>query len=122
MSTWRIRALALAADAVAVVVFAAIGRANHDRPDDLLGLFSTAGPFVAGLVAAWVLPVVRADPQGLRAGLVVWGGTTVLGLALRAGFTGQLPPTFVAVTAAALAVLLLGWRGVTSGVAYLATR
>jgi hypothetical protein len=122
MSTWRIRALALTADAVAVVVFAAIGRANHDRPDDLLGLLSTAGPFLAGLVVAWILPVVRAHPQGLRAGFVVWGGTAVLGLALRAAFTGQLPPTFVAVTGGALAVLLLGWRGLTSCVAYLATR
>jgi hypothetical protein len=122
MSSRRIPALAFAADVVAVVVFAAVGRMSHDRPDDLLGLLGTAAPFLVGLVVAWVVPVVRAHPLGLRAGLVVWGATAVLGLALRAGFTGQLPATFVVVTLIALGVLLLGWRGLTHAVAYVAGR
>lgn len=109
----RIPALALAADLVAVVVFAAIGRLNHAEPADLLGLAATAAPFAVGAAAAWATPVVRADPSGLRAGAVVLGGTVVVGLLLRLGFTGRLPPSFAVVATIALAVLLLGWRGLS---------
>ncbi|OLT11218.1 hypothetical protein BJF78_27355 [Pseudonocardia sp. CNS-139] len=122
MSSRRITALALAADVVAVVVFAAIGRMSHARPDDLLGLLGTAAPFLAGLAVAWAVPVVRAHPQGLRAGLVAWAGAGVLGLGLRFAFTGELPPTFVAVTLVSLGVLVLGWRGLTAGLTALAAR
>ncbi|MBW0132781.1 DUF3054 domain-containing protein [Pseudonocardia abyssalis] len=106
----RIPALALAADLVAVVVFAAIGRLSHAEPGDVWGLLVTLAPFAAGVVAAWATPVVRADPSGLRAGGVVLAGAVVVGLALRAGFTGSLPLGFAIVTAVSLAVLLLGWR------------
>lgn len=114
MSPGRIPRLALAADVVAVVVFAAVGRLTHERGDgvgELLGLLATAAPFLAGLAAAWATPVVRAAPAGLRAGVVVLAGTVVVGLLLRAAFTGRLPPSFALVTALTLAVLLLGWRG-----------
>ena len=122
MSSRRIPALALAADVVAVVVFAAVGRMSHQRPDDLVGLLGTAAPFLVGLALAWVVPLVRANPLGLRAGLVAWAGAVVLGLALRAAFTGQLPWTFALVTAISLAVLLLGWRGLTAAVSSVVRR
>lgn len=109
----RIPALALAADLVAVLAFAAIGRLSHAEPGDLLGLAATAAPFAVGAAAAWATPVVRADPAGLRAGAVVLAGSVVLGLLLRLGFTGALPPTFAVVTTLSLAVLLLGWRGLS---------
>jgi hypothetical protein len=114
VSPGRIPRLALAADVVAVVVFAAVGRLTHERGDgvgELLGLLATAAPFLAGLAAAWATPVVRAAPAGLRAGGAVLAGTVVVGLLLRAAFTGRLPPSFALVTALTLAVLLLGWRG-----------
>ena len=115
----RIATLALTADVVAVIVFAAIGRLSHDRPDDLLGLLGTAAPFLVGLGAAWALPIVRAHPIGLRAGLVVWGVTVVLGLLLRAGFTGHLPPpSFAVITLVSLGVLLLGWRSISAAVSH----
>lgn len=113
----RIPALALAADLVAVVVFAAVGRVNHAESGDLWGLLVTLAPFAAGVVAAWATPVVRADPSGLRAGAVVLAGAVVVGLALRAGFTGRLPLSFAVVTALSLAVLLLGWRALSLVVA-----
>jgi hypothetical protein len=122
MSSRRVLALALAADLVAVVVFAAVGRMTHARPDDLLGLAGTAAPFAIGVVVAWVTPVVRAQPLGLRAGLVAWAGAAVLGLALRAAFTGQLPVSFAVVATLSLGVLLLGWRGATAAVAYVGRR
>lgn len=117
MPSHRIPALALAADVVAVVVFAAIGRLNHAESGDLAGLLGTVAPFAVGLAAAWATPVVRADPSGLRAGVAVLAGTAVLGLALRFAFTGSVPPSFAVVTVVSLAVLMLGWRALSSVVA-----
>lgn len=113
MSPSRIPALALAADVVAVVVFAAVGRVSHAEADNLLGLLGTVAPFLVGLLAAWATPVVRARPSGMRAGAVALAGTAVIGLALRAAFLERLPLSFAIVALVALAVLLLGWRGLS---------
>ncbi len=114
--------LALAADVVAVVVFAAAGRASHASAGDLLGLLGTAAPFLVGLAVAWATPWVRSRPTGLKAGAVALAGTAVLGLALRAAFTGRLPLGFAIVTIVSLAVLLLGWRGLAAVVSRVAAR
>lgn len=117
----RIPALALGADVVAVIVFAAIGRASHAEPLDIFGFVATVAPFLVGLGAAWATPVVRANPAGLRAGAAVLAGTVLLGLALRAGFTGRLPLSFAMITITSLGVLLIGWRGLSLVVARRAT-
>jgi hypothetical protein len=109
----RVPALALVADGVAVVVFAAIGRINHAESADLFGLLATASPFLVGLAAAWATPVVRADPAGVRAGAAALAGTVVVGLLLRLAFTGDLPFSFAVVTTVSLAVLMLGWRALS---------
>ncbi|GAA5130403.1 DUF3054 domain-containing protein [Pseudonocardia adelaidensis] len=116
MSPRRIPALAIVADVVAVVVFAAIGRMSHAEPDDVLGLLATAAPFLVGVAAMWVTPVVRANPIGIGATLTVWAGTVVIGLLVRAGFTWSLPLSFAVVTAVALGVLLMGWRALSAAV------
>jgi hypothetical protein len=113
----RIPVLALAADLVAVLVFAAVGRASHEESGSVLGLLGTAAPFVVGVVAAWASPVVRARPAGFTAGAVVVAGAAGLGLLLRWAFTGRLPLSFAVVAVVALAVLLLGWRGLSAAVA-----
>ncbi|MGE0297708.1 DUF3054 domain-containing protein [Pseudonocardia sp.] len=113
----RIPVLALAADAVAVVVFAAVGRSTHAEPGDLLGLLTAAAPFLVAVLASRAFPPVRLAPTSLRAGLVVVGVTAAGGLLLRAAVTGRLPLTFVLVATASLAVLLLGWRGLSALVA-----
>ena len=117
----RVALLAGAADAVAVVVFAAVGRLSHGEADDLLGLIGTAAPFGVGLVAAWATPVVRREPASLRAGAVAVVCTAGIGLLLRAGFTGRLPLSFAIVATVSLAVLLLGWRGLAALVSRTAT-
>jgi len=121
-SSSRITLLAAAADAVAVVVFAAVGRLSHGEPDDLLGLVGTAAPFAIGLMAAWATPVVRRDPAAWRAGLVAVVCTAGIGLLLRAGFIGRLPLSFAVVATLSLAVLLLGWRGLAALVSRTAHR
>jgi hypothetical protein len=118
----RITLLAAAADAVAVVVFAAVGRLSHGEADDLLGLVGTVAPFGVGLVAAWTTPVVRRDPASWRAGAVAVVCTVGVGLLLRAGFTGRLPLSFAVVATISVAVLLLGWRGLAAVVSRTAHR
>jgi hypothetical protein len=113
MTHSRIPALAFAADVVAVIVFAAVGRASHAESGDILGLLATLAPFVVGLGAAWATPIVRAQPPGLRAGLVVLVGTAAIGLLLRFAFTGRLPLSFAVVTVVSLGVLVLGWRALS---------
>ena len=118
MSRSRIPALAFTADVVAVIVFAAVGRASHDESADVLGLLATAAPFGVGLAAAWLTPLVRARPAGLAAGLVVMVGTAGIGFLLRLAFLGRLPLSFVVVATCTLGVLLLGWRGLSALVAH----
>jgi hypothetical protein len=118
----RIPLLAAAADAVAVVVFAAVGRLSHGEPDDLLGLAGTVAPFAVGLVAAWATPAVRREPAGWRAGAVAVVCVAGIGLLLRAGFTGRLPLSFAVVATVSLAVLLLGWRALAALVSRTAHR
>ncbi|HWM57673.1 MAG TPA: DUF3054 domain-containing protein [Pseudonocardia sp.] len=122
MPSTRIAALALGADAVAVVVFAAIGRTAHAESGDLLGLLGTAAPFLIGLGAAWATPMVRAHPAGLRAGAVVVAGSALIGLVVRAGFTGSLPLVFALIAMTSLAVLMLGWRALSLAVAHRAAQ
>jgi hypothetical protein len=105
-----------------VIVFAAVGRASHGESDGLLGLLATVAPFAAGLLVAWATPLVRSHPAGLRAGAVVLAGTVVIGLALRAAFTGRLPLSFAVVTVVVLGVLLLGWRGLALLVSHRASQ
>jgi hypothetical protein len=114
VSRSRLPLLVLVADLVAVIVFAAIGRASHGE-DGLGGLLVTAAPFLVAALAAWATPWARADPVSVRAGVLTVGVTAVLGLLLRWGFSGHLPPwTFVLVTIGSLALLMLGWRAVAA--------
>lgn len=117
MHPGRIPALALTADLVAVVVFAALGRISHAEPDGLTGLLGTALPFLVGAGAAWATPWARAEPASLRAGAVVLAGTVLVGCLLRWAFLGRLPAPFAVVAAVSLGVLLLGWRALAVAVA-----
>jgi hypothetical protein len=109
----RIPLLAVAADVVAVFVFAGVGRADHAEAFAITGVLATAGPFLIGLAAAWVTPYVRSDPASLGSGVAVLAGTALVGFALRAVLLGRLPISFVLVATVSLAVLLVGWRGLS---------
>ncbi|GLZ45047.1 hypothetical protein Acsp06_12320 [Actinomycetospora sp. NBRC 106375] len=97
-------------DAVAVVAFAALGRASH--AEDLAGTLLTAAPFVAGAAVGTLAGRTWRDPLAWGSGLVVWAGAVVVGLPLRAAFTGRLPVSFAIVATVSLGVLLLGWRAI----------
>jgi hypothetical protein len=106
----RRRAAWIALDAVAVVAFAALGRASH--AEDLSGTLLTAAPFVAGAAVGTLAARTWRDPLAWRSGLAVWVGAVVVGLALRAVVTGRLPLSFAIVATVALGVLVLGWRAI----------
>ena len=114
--------VAIVADLAAVLVFAATGRRTHAHPEALLGLLSTAGPFLRGLVIAWVLARAWRRPLDLRTGLVVWPVTVAVGLAVRAGLTDRLPLSFAVVVVLVLGVLLLGWRAMIAAAGVLPGR
>jgi len=100
----------IALDAVAVVAFAALGRASH--AEDLTGTLVTAAPFAAGAVVGTLAARTWRDPAAWRSGLAVWAGAVVIGLPLRAAVTGRLPLSFAIVATTALGVLVLGWRAI----------
>lgn len=123
MSARRTAVLAGCADAALILVFAAIGRDAHQRGDVLVGVFSTAWPFLVGAALSWLaLRVWRAPLALWPAGVGVWLGAVTIGMLLRAA-TGQtvvLP--FVVVALLSLGLLLLGYRLLAAGVRRLTTR
>lgn len=108
----RSRPAPLLLDAVAVIVFAAIGRESHAEGVAVLGVLEVAAPFLVGAAVAAAAGRTWRDPLAWSAGLATWAGAAVLGLALRAALLGRLPVSFAVVATVALGVLILGWRGV----------
>ncbi|KHL03427.1 membrane protein [Sinomonas humi] len=107
----RTTVLALAGDVVVVLVFAAMGRGFHGEANPVVGVLSTAWPFLVGAAAGWALPTVRRRPTALwPSGVSVWLGAYVIGMVLRA-LTGQgLAVTFLIVALCFLGLFILGWR------------
>ena len=103
---------ALLADVVCVLIFTAVGRASHAEGISLPGLAQTAWPFLVGCLAGSGVAALRHRPRSLGSGLLVWSGTVLLGLLLRAATGGGVVFSFVVVTAVVLAAFLLGWRAV----------
>lgn len=104
--------MAFAVDAVLVVGFAAVGRASHVEDNPVLGALATAWPFLVGTVVGWLVvrTLRRAWPLEVGPGVTVWFATLVFGMLLRRVVGEGTAPAFVAVAAATLALLLLGWR------------
>ena len=105
---------AAALDAGAIVVFAAVGRANHD--EGILGrggsgLANTVWPFLAGAAVGWVIAKGWTKPCAWRpTGVIVWASTLVGGMLLRLASGQGVRVSFVIVAAVVLAVFLIGWR------------
>jgi hypothetical protein len=103
--------IALVGDAVAVVLFATIGRANHHESTGGHGVWHTAWPFLLGAaLGLGVSALARISPTSIRAGVRVWVWTVVIGLVVRSATGGGTPPAFVVVAAIVLGAFLVGWR------------
>lgn len=106
----------IAGDVVAVLAFAAIGRASHAEGITLSGLAHTAWPFLVGLAVGWIV-ILAARLRGEQvwpAGVVVWGSTVVIGLALRGLSGAGLSGLFPVIAGISLAVVLLAPRAIAS--------
>ncbi|HET7068511.1 MAG TPA: DUF3054 domain-containing protein [Nocardioides sp.] len=102
---------AVAADAVAVLVFVVIGRANHGESTGAQGVWHTAWPFLLGAALGLALTAYsKVTPTAIRAGVRVWVWTVVIGLVVRSATGGGTAPAFVVVAIVVLGVLLVGWR------------
>jgi hypothetical protein len=103
-------AAAAVSDALLILIFAAIGRDAHVRPDVISGVFLTAWPFLAGAALGWLAARAWRRPLSISAGVAIWLGAVGGGMALRA-ITGQtvvLP--FVIVALLSLGLFLVGYR------------
>lgn len=104
----------LVVDAVLVLAFAVIGRASHGSELSLAGIAQTAWPFLIAVIVGSLAADRFGRGSWWRSGLIVWVVTVALGVALRliGGETAQ--GAFIVVTALALALLLIGWRGLAA--------
>lgn len=97
-----------ALDVVAVVVFVAVGRRNHDEGVSLGGVVGTAAPFLIALVTGWFVSQSWKDPFGRSRVAVTWLVTVVAGLALRRiVFADGIATPFIIVATITLGVLLV---------------
>lgn len=95
-------------DLVLVGVFAVVGRLSHYGTLTPDGWWTTAWPFLAGTLAAWVvLAVTRRPPAAVSSGIVVWLGALVGGMLLRQASGQGTATAFVVVATLVLGALLV---------------
>jgi hypothetical protein len=105
-----------AIDLAAVLVFVGIGRMVHTDGFTVVGVASTAWPFVSGLVAGWLVVAGRRQAvTSLAGGVLVWISTVALGMVLRVVSGQGIAFAFVLVALAFLGATMLGWRSVLAG-------
>lgn len=100
-------------DILLVLVFAAVGRSNHGEAVSLSGVFTTAWPFLAGLVLGWGVSRAWKSPTEIfPSGVMVWLGTLLFGMALRVATGGGFAVAFFIVAALFLGAVLIGSRAI----------
>jgi peptidoglycan/LPS O-acetylase OafA/YrhL len=114
--------IALIVDLILVILFTIVGHYTHSHNFDPQGLMTTAWPFVASLVVAWLLTAVWDRPIApLATGTGVWAITVLLGLVLRGvtgagGEPGMVPVSFMIVATTLNLITLVGWRIIATAV------
>lgn len=110
------RLLPVLLDVALVVVFAALGRRSHAHGLSIAGVLQTAGPFLCGTAAGWLLASLLTDlaPRSLPFGLIVAVSTIVIGMGLRMAFGAGTAWSFVLVATAVVTFFLVGWRLIAS--------
>ena len=94
-------------DVVAVVVFVAIGRRNHNEGTALSGVMSVAAPFLIALGISWIGLRTWREPFNRASMVATWVITVVIGLLLRRlVFDRGIATSFIIVATITLGVLL----------------
>jgi uncharacterized membrane protein (GlpM family) len=100
-------------DAVAITLFVAIGRRNHDEDPAVTGTLFTAAPFLIGLAVGWLVARAWRSPFAMLTGVVVWLVTIVVGMLLRnVVFDRGTAASFVVVATLFTGACLVGWRAI----------
>lgn len=104
--------LALLADVVLVIVFAAIGRGTHQESNAVLGALDTAWPFLVGLAIGWVICLAaKLDPmRAWPSGTVLAVAAVVVGMLLRWATGEGTAVAFIMVATGFNLATLMGWR------------
>ncbi len=99
-------------DALVVLVFAAVGRREHDSGHPVAGVLETAWPFLVGALLGHLLAlaVLRRSTASLLSGAVVWALTVPVGMVLRQLTDQGTAFAFVLVATGFTGFFLLGWR------------
>jgi len=113
----RHRLVPVLLDALVVVVFAAVGRREHDSGDPLAGVLETAWPFLVGAGVGHLLVglALRRAHAGLVGGALVWACTVAVGMVLRQVVDQGTAFAFVLVATGFTGALMLGWRILARG-------
>jgi hypothetical protein len=94
-------------DVVAVVVFVAIGRRNHDGSTSFLNILGVAAPFLIALGASWIGLRTWREPFNRASFVATWVITVIVGLLLRrVVFDRGIATSFIIVATITLGVLL----------------
>lgn len=94
-----------------MLVFVAIGRANHHDGGGLAGFWDTLWPFAAGLVIGLLVTRFWRRPTALLpTGVGVWLSTVAAGMILRVLAGQGTALAFILVALAFLGLFQLGWR------------
>lgn len=101
----------LGVDVACVLVFCAVGRRSHDEGVNVVGIATTAWPFLSGTALGWLLARAWRRPTAVvPTGVVVWLCTVAVGMLLRKATAAGMTASFVVVASSVTALLLLGWR------------
>jgi hypothetical protein len=97
----------LAIDVLALLIFVAVGRRNHDEAASISGVLGTAAPFLIALVASWPISRSWVKPFERRSIILTWLLTVIFGLALRrVVFDDGIAKPFIIVATITLGVLI----------------
>jgi hypothetical protein len=103
--------VAALADVVAIVVFVAIGRRNHDEGAGVHGTAAVATPFLIALAVGWIAARAWIRPMHVETALIIWPITVALGMVLRnLVFDRGTALPFIIVATLVTGLFLVGWR------------
>lgn len=108
----------MAVDVVLIVLFALLGRREHEHALSIGGILMTALPFLVAYVVVTLLSKPWTTINKLfPVGVLVWVVTVAAGLALRVAMDSTAALPFIIVATLVLGAFLMGRRLVTSMVA-----
>jgi hypothetical protein len=101
-------------DVVAILLFAVLGRRNHDEGSTVTGMLVVAWPFLAGWTIGWFATRLDRRPGSAGVALRALAVAVPVALLLRVATGRGIAPAFVVVAVVFLGVVLVGRRALVS--------